>query len=414
MVQLEDDGYGSSTSSDTIVLALHSDMSTSTLRPGDHDIGPGRLVLQPENCEMHTVLRNVDVHATRGLHVTAPIPEGTRISAEKPLLGVTKADYNYIGIYEAFEKLSAVDQDSFLRLKMVRYPEFKPQEKNIDNMILEYERNYSLANTDGERQKLASLEESLRIAIRMWRVNSRFQGNMNDLTTNSEPNSCTALPDDVPICGVFRTASVLSQSCVPNVCVAWNKGTKRLTVHATRAIYPGEELTASHISSNFYCKFAERAKALRERGILRCTCPACNINHVSFIHHEFHRTNIGVEVRNIIPLITRLQTPTSPQPSLAELAAAEVTVLKVIDSLVKAGCRDMELVWWRKYLAEELLLRLGKWTAAVAQARLAVKGTERCIGLDNPDIEPFRRIQKRAEEILRSYKADAKEFCSFT
>lgn len=73
--------------------------------------------------------------------------------------------------------------------------------------------------------------------------------------------------------GLFFLPSRINHSCTPNAQHAWNANIERQTVHATRHIPAGEELTFSYTSPT--ASRDERQRALRPWGFT-CTCAVCD------------------------------------------------------------------------------------------------------------------------------------------
>jgi len=76
--------------------------------------------------------------------------------------------------------------------------------------------------------------------------------------------------------GLYRLQSAANHSCVPNAQVEFRDGDYRLSMVATRAIAPGEEIEISYLDE---CQLAHsrhtRAKYLRENYLFDCACERC-------------------------------------------------------------------------------------------------------------------------------------------
>ncbi|ORY05148.1 hypothetical protein BCR34DRAFT_590967 [Clohesyomyces aquaticus] len=387
-----DDGNESSTSVDTIVMTPRSKHSGSTIHP-DEIRSERQTHLDP--FEIRVVHRNGEAYPLRRLYATKTIPAGTRLLAEKPLIMVTKANYHFQGIADAFVQLSEDDQKQYLRMELIRYPEYAAMEHDIDSKIELYE---SLVGKEPESEQealdLTYLEDSLSEAIRSWRVNIRFHSNSTELIPDENDPDITP---NTPAAAVFPVASCIQQSCIPNLCVTFNKNIERMTIQATHHVAQGEEFTVSSRYRNWYEPLNSRIRHLQAAGN-QCRCPACDPSHPDFLTQEKHRANAKSKAELVERIVGRLMRRDGHPPLRTSVAVTESNILDLLNSLVRAGCRDSEIARWRKCLAQEVLPFLGKWTAAVAQAKLTVKAAERCWGEDHPELEQLREMQRRAEK----------------
>jgi len=76
--------------------------------------------------------------------------------------------------------------------------------------------------------------------------------------------------------GVYNTICLLNHSCLPNVDYCWNSDTKSATIHATRPIKTGEELTVSYFA---YAPddYETRQKWLKKTFNFTCICELCSL-----------------------------------------------------------------------------------------------------------------------------------------
>jgi hypothetical protein len=73
-------------------------------------------------------------------------------------------------------------------------------------------------------------------------------------------------------CGIFAYHSRMNHSCTPNVHDSYNPTLRKLTIHATRQINKGEEITTTYI--NFNRTREQRTAELSNWDII-CTCKSC-------------------------------------------------------------------------------------------------------------------------------------------
>ncbi|KAK6536587.1 hypothetical protein TWF281_000814 [Arthrobotrys megalospora] len=88
--------------------------------------------------------------------------------------------------------------------------------------------------------------------------------------TNALPCGC-----DSPVGGVYLTISFINHSCLPNTHHSWNDLTKRETIHSTRLIKSGEELTIAYATED---PSKLRQKKLKENFGFTCTCQLCSLS----------------------------------------------------------------------------------------------------------------------------------------
>lgn len=77
-----------------------------------------------------------------------------------------------------------------------------------------------------------------------------------------------------PIGGVYPTISLINHSCLPNSHNNWNGAAEHETIHATRLIKRGEEITISYEEGKLS---ADRRQFLKDSFGFLCECPLCNL-----------------------------------------------------------------------------------------------------------------------------------------
>ncbi|RPB22848.1 SET domain-containing protein [Terfezia boudieri ATCC MYA-4762] len=76
--------------------------------------------------------------------------------------------------------------------------------------------------------------------------------------------------------GIFELASRFNHSCFPNAVHSWNYNTKKMEIHATKAIPEGTEITMSYLSfEEIIQPCAMRRTMLQGRYGFTCSCHAC-------------------------------------------------------------------------------------------------------------------------------------------
>jgi hypothetical protein len=155
-----------------------------------------------------------------------PIPRGTRILAEDPLLIVPVGDYMLSDVQKAFDSLTPSQQTLY----------------------------YTLHSSHGQDPK----KWPSRIHDSSPSLISIFQTNCMEMNAGA---------------AVFPHAARFNHSCNPNACFSWNASIGKETIHVMSPIPAGEEITLS------YCDMIHdkslRAYELKHYGFT-CGCPACS------------------------------------------------------------------------------------------------------------------------------------------
>lgn len=159
----------------------------------------------------------------QGLIATANLLAGTRILAESPLITVSRATYDKAEI-----RKSIVNQLSAL--------------------------------SEGQRQAYFSLSN----------VHGKEDGNeLGIARTNALPLGSNAAQG-----AVFLEASRINHACNSNSQNTWNESTQKLTIHATRDIRQGEEITIYYLDK--FSKRSARQSKLRAAFGFACHCDLCS------------------------------------------------------------------------------------------------------------------------------------------
>lgn len=178
--------------------------------------------------------------------------------------------------------------------------------------------------------------------------------------------------------GIFSNAARLNHSCVPNVHHSYNSTLDKLTVHALRDIYEGEELLMNYIGAE--CHFWNHQKRwdyLRSRYGFTCQCPACSdTTGLSDDRHELLSALIwGLE--QFQKGVPAAESPLIPDSGIAAIQQAE----HVITVLLDQGLWGIELI--RAYrLAASISVDVGEYERALefasneAEVERNIFGTE--------------------------------------
>ncbi|RPA84054.1 SET domain-containing protein [Ascobolus immersus RN42] len=162
------------------------------------------------------------------LVATSPIPAGTRILSEEPVLTLPPK-------YTAL--LAAGTYKPVLKALTEQYNDLAPEQREQVLLL-----SNPLAN-DFPHSLLGT-----------------FVSNAREL-------------DEVSGMGLALNVARVNHSCVPNAVTHWNRETECLNLHAVRDIEVGEEVTLGYIM--LVKSGVERRRELRERWRFDCKCEAC-------------------------------------------------------------------------------------------------------------------------------------------
>ncbi|KAI4646948.1 hypothetical protein J4E93_005172 [Alternaria ventricosa] len=174
-----------------------------------------------------------------------PIPRGTRILAEDPLLIVSVGDYMLSDVQKAFDSLTPSQQTLYYTLHSSHGQDPKKWPSRIHESVSPQEvlriKEQHKARTDPSPSLI-----------------SIFQTNCMEMNAGA---------------AVFPHAARFNHSCNPNACFSWNASIGKETIHVMNPIAAGEEITLS------YCDMIHdkslRAYELKHYGFT-CDCPACS------------------------------------------------------------------------------------------------------------------------------------------
>ncbi|KAI4616993.1 uncharacterized protein J4E87_008505 [Alternaria ethzedia] len=174
-----------------------------------------------------------------------PIPRGTRILAEDPLLIVPVGDYMLSDVQKAFDSLTPSQQTLYYTLHSSHGQDPNKWPSRIHESVPPQEvlriKEQHKARTDPSPSLI-----------------SIFQTNCMEMNAGA---------------AVFPHAARFNHSCNPNACFSWNASIGKETIHVMNPIAAGEEITLS------YCDMIHdkslRVYELKHYGFT-CDCPACS------------------------------------------------------------------------------------------------------------------------------------------
>ena len=262
-----------------------------------------------------------------GMFARENIQKGTRILAEKPFFSLAKRPqisssdpHGQNGISRAFDRLSAIERRKYMSLHC-------PKRSDARFIVSIYEAN------------------------------------------------CYEMGSGTCIC---LDASRINHSCIPNAHYSWNDNIKRITVHAVKDIFKGEEIT---ISYNSALRTPEERKRDLEPYVFKCSCPACESD--TFFGN-------GSQVRRLQMLdLDRQIADYSNDPFAARKKYGEYDEMSAIRKLV--NLIEKEGLVYGKLLAyhdaAECALKRGLRKRALKYASKEFEIELCCTGKDSPSLK---------------------------
>ncbi|KAM3550899.1 hypothetical protein ARSEF4850_008126 [Beauveria asiatica] len=299
-----------------------------------------------------------------GLFAVREIPRGTRMIEEAPMIvlpNTQSIDDELDAFCSAFQQLTEAERSNFDQL-YCGYSVDKTSE--LLNAVRRW-RSYNLTHdTDG-----SWLDDTRHTEVSHI-IYDRFYRFLTNFVYLGVANASGK--------GLFALFSRINHSCVPNAYWTFNAAIERLTVHATRHIRVGEQITISYIKDTIAPKIV---RALRLRpGNFSCNCTAC--------------TDPAMEasIRRMQELKRRLASYDAKYKAREKaLAKSSVSILPKKDALPSAmelvallekqGIAGMELASAYRHCAI-FSRRIGAWQAAKNYAALEDLTKRFAVGLD--------------------------------
>ncbi|KAK4540498.1 hypothetical protein LTR36_009136 [Oleoguttula mirabilis] len=288
-----------------------------------------------------------------GLFALVDIPRGMRLIAEPALIILPTSEPDFKHIWKDFKKLTPHQFDQMGGLSSVSHT-VKSSLQGLIRHRLSTQQQYSGTALD------AAVKDEMQMRA-IFNTNAVAMG-MESLYGR----------------GLFLLSSRLNHSCVPNVFQDYNVTLEMTTVHATRAIKEGEELTLSycqHVRNNH----EERAEVL-DFWEFKCDCPACKGPEVS-VREKLRRRIVELATGLAKYDLGSLDYATPSNHSKALVWGEEVLLL-----LREQGLEDMVLApAYRK--CSRYCVQLGQMEKAMAYARKELEVQRYCLGTETAHME---------------------------
>jgi hypothetical protein len=369
-----------------------------------------------------------------GLFATQDIEPGTRIICEYPFLGFASERVKPVQIKIAMAKLAAHQRAKLWKLNPLPSVEDSAMTELAEEVrdVCRYlEDQYDGEEKTEEEDAIhADFTDVLRETASRYRLYARWEAAKRHLV--EKVNQTTK---GQAIIGMFIEEALLQHSCNPN-CFT-NCYNNIMTVHTTRAVAAGEELTASLIRSPYFKRVEYRDDELLQLRSLFCTCDECDEAHPNFYRHEALRANIYecmLELDKSVDWQTRMeprydredmqrtQTVTvreeQDEIELCQLVETEQKILAIISDLQEIGCDTPDLVRFYLVLIERISPRIAQLLdndddsdSRISHLELTFRSIQECVrvvkkccGADNPMIADFRQRGKKVMEAIIAAK----------
>jgi hypothetical protein len=211
-------------------------------------------------------------HKGLGVFAKLPIPRGTRIFSEPPLLAI-RQDQDASSIYPSALLLEEEDRKRLLGLST-----YVTRESRVIRWLQAGWWTLKSVTGLGRGKGKATLSER-------WNVKQHVQ------MLSVFRNNAFALGEGGIGQAVFRGISRINHSCVPNSQGNFHAGMGKFNIHATRDIAIDEEVTVSYLPEHGSMR-AVRLEKLREGYGFDCGCSACDNSKDDGVSSEGRRAHM--------------------------------------------------------------------------------------------------------------------------
>ena len=186
------------------------------------------------------------------------------------------------------------------------------------------------------------------------------------------------------VSAVFALACRLNHACAPNAHAAWSGALGQKTVHATRDISAGEEVSVQYIAGAEMGDRAARRALLRTRYAFECSCALCSLDGAALRESEAQQTRLAA-----------LHAALGSCPPEGVVAQAE-------EQCALMEAEGVPLVWAKAamLLAIVHLKETGEPRAAARWARRGAESARLALGEDSSAFLKFSSLAEHFEGAL--------------
>ncbi|PSK57777.1 Vacuolar protein sorting-associated protein 17 [Elsinoe australis] len=301
-------------------------------------------------------------NAGLGLFATAPIPAGTRLIRESPLLTLSDmADLP--DLYAKVIALSPSRRSHFWSLAA-----YRRRHDEVDWIP-------AIRSTYGE--DCDDFDALCDKVLHAWLIYET-----NRFTVRSEGGARDQM-------GLFPLAARLNHSCRPNVFHRHNHLIGRLTIHALRDIEAGEEVCTSYI--DVVHPMRERRRILRHWGF-KCACGECRHPGAAGEHRRKRLEEMTAKMRK------EEQRRAMMNWDRWDYARSLGVLEEMVALMGEEGLDESDTLGEVVGLGAEYAMNVGWWDMAKEWAQRACEIEERCLGRDGSEWLEARERLAEAEK----------------
>ncbi|KAK1912020.1 hypothetical protein P3342_012503 [Pyrenophora teres f. teres] len=193
-------------------------------------------------------------------------------------------------------------------------------------------------------------------------------------------NNFEVIMDEVSQSALFPEIAMMNHDCRPNAAYFFDEQTMSHFVHATRTIYPGEEITITYINNESLRN--NRIQGLRKNWGFTCACSACTAHPALVAESDARMT----QITTLMEALNDYSDTSYASPEVGELVV----------SLYKQERLDANLGTAYQYAAEVYSSFGMKWEA-VKYAKLSVEMSILDKGWADKDVNTMRKMAAAPE-----------------
>ncbi|CAA9966260.1 protein containing SET domain protein [Pyrenophora teres f. maculata] len=213
-----------------------------------------------------------------------------------------------------------------------------------------------------------------------WKLMGRSGADDDQVDDRITTNNFEVIMDEVSQSALFPEIAMMNHDCRPNAAYFFDEQTMSHYVHATRTIYPGEEITITYINNESLRN--NRINGLRKNWGFTCACSACTAHPALVAESDARMT----QITTLMEALNDYSDTSYASPEVGELVV----------SLYKQERLDANLGTAYQYAAEVYSSFGMKWEA-VKYAKLSVEMSILDKGWADKDVNTMRKMAAAPE-----------------